>query len=167
MLNQLHRVILRPGIGQKMILLVLASIIFTHVLLSQGLPKSLTAFLNRNYKGWKLAGECYPEEKENKRILVGDFDGNGKRDYAVKFVRGKKGFLMAFLANGPKWKPFYLHIWDDPNEARYSDLMMFDPGDSWEMGGSPKFKYETPADFRCESDVGGPHTYRNGKFIAY
>lgn len=95
------------------------------------------------------------------------FDGNGKHDYAVKFIRGEKGFLMAFLANGLRWRPFYLHIWDDPKEAKFSDLMLFEKGESYEPAGTPKLRFDSPADFRCESDVGGVHTYRNGKFIAY
>lgn len=137
------------------------------VVLPQQLPKSLRTYLDRNYRGWRLAGECYEKESDNKRILAGDFDGDRKRDYAVKFIRGEKGFFMAFLARGNRWKPYYLHIWDEADEARHSDLMMFDAGDSWEMAKTPKFRFDTPADFRCESDVGGPHTYRGGKFIAY
>ena len=134
---------------------------------SQRLPKSLRSYLDRNYNGWKLAGECYEKESENKRTLVGDFDGNGKRDYAIKFIRGEKGFVMAFLANGRRWTPFYLHIWKDLEEARFSDLMLFEKGEGYEFGGPSKLKYDAIADFRCESDAGGLHVYRNGQFIAY
>ena len=74
---------------------------------------------------------------------------------------------MAFLANGNGWKPFYLHIWDDPEEAKYSDLLLFEKGDDSGVNGPSKLKYDAPADFHCESDVGGVHAYRNGKFIAY
>jgi hypothetical protein len=133
----------------------------------QRLPTSLKSYLDRNYRGWKLAGECYEKESENKRILIGDFDGNGKRDYAIKFIRGEKGFLMAFLSNGRRWKPFYLHIWDDPKEARFSDLMLFKKGERNEMSIPGKLKFDAPSDYHCESDVGGMHVYRNGKFIAY
>lgn len=114
-----------------------------------------------------MAGECYERESENKRILVGDFDGNGKRDYAIKFIRGEKGFLMAFLANGRKWKPFYLHIWSDTREAKASDLRLFEKAETYEISYPWKLRFDAPADFRCESDVGGLHVYRNGKFIAY
>ena len=114
-----------------------------------------------------MAGECNEKESENKRILVSDFDGNGRRDYAVKFIRGEKGFFMAFLANGRRWKPFYLHIWEDAKEARFSDLILFRKGEYSEADGTPRLKFDSPADFHCESDVGGVHTYRNGKFIAY
>jgi hypothetical protein len=135
---------------------------------AQELPRSLKGHLDSNYRGWRLAGECYEKASENKRVLAGDFDGNGAKDYAVKFVRGGRGFMMAFLANGKRWKPFYLHIWKDAEDARLSDLMLFDKGDQYELGESNfRLKVDAPADFRCESDVGGVHVYRNGKFIAY
>jgi hypothetical protein len=133
---------------------------------AQTLPKSLKTYLDRNYRDWKLAGECYEKASENKRVLVGDFDGNGKKDYAVKFVRGSKGFFMAFLANGKRWKPFYLHIYSTDN-AKFSDLILFEKGEKYEMGLAGKLKHDAPADFRCESDAGGLHVYRNGKFVAY
>ena len=153
----------------SLIALFVMTVLGCEIALGQQLPRSLRSYLNRNYRGWKLAGQCSDKESDNHRILVGDFDGNGKRDYAVKFVTGKRGFFMAFLAIGGQWKPLYLHIWSDPDYARYSDLITFKPGESWDMEGTgaPKFRFDTPADFRCESDVGGPHAYKNGKFIAY
>ncbi len=148
------------------ILLILILGVLSSAVLPQRLPKSFRSYLDQNYRGWKLAGECYEKESENKSILAGDFDGNGKRDYAVKFVKGEKGFFMAFLANGRRWKPFYLHIWEDAGEAKASDLVLMKKGDRFPEG-APKLRFDSPADFRCESDVGGVHTYRNGKFIAY
>lgn len=149
------------------LVIAICVLLLTQAAFAQTLPRSIKRYLDRNYSGWKLAGECYEKESENKRILVGDFDGNGKRDYAVKFIRCEKGFFMAFLANGRRWKPFYLHIWEDAKEARFSDLVLFSKGESYEPAGTPKLKFDSPADFHCESDVGGVHTYRNGKFIAY
>jgi hypothetical protein len=135
---------------------------------AQTLPKSLKTYLDRNYRGWSLAGECYDNVSENKRVLAGDFDGNDETDYAIKFVRGSKGFFMAFLANGKRWMPFYLHIWKDPDDAKFSDLILFDKGERYELGESDfKLKFDAPADFRCESDVGGVHTFRKGRFIAH
>lgn len=135
---------------------------------AQTLPVSLTKYLDREYRGWKLAGECYENESENIRFVAGDFDGNGTKDYAVKFVRGDEGFFIAFLAKDKQWKPFYLHIWNDARYARFSDLMLFGKGDQYELGESNfQLKFDSPADFRCESDVGGVHVYKNGKFVAY
>ena len=147
-------------------IVVLALAIFATQIIPQSLPKTLRSYLDRNYRGWKLAGQCYDKEKDNKKILVGNFNGDGKRDYAVKFVRGEKGFLMAFLADGRMWKPYYLHIYS-AREAKYSDLMLFRNGESFEPAETPKLKFDSPADFHCDSDVGGVHTFYKGRFIAY
>ncbi|MEP7147725.1 MAG: hypothetical protein ABI857_02465 [Acidobacteriota bacterium] len=129
----------------------------------QTLPRAIVRYLDGNFRDWKLAGECY--EKDNKRVLAGDFDGNRQRDYAVKFVRGDKGFLMAFLARGSGYVPHYLHIYSAA-EAKESDLVLLKKGESFPED-SPVLEFDSPADFRCESDVGEVHTYRKGKFIAY
>jgi len=130
---------------------------------TQTLPRPIKRYLDRNYRGWKLAGECH---EEHDRVISGDFDGSGRRDYAIKFVRGDKGFMMAFLNQGKTFKPFSLHIYD-ADEARFSSLTLFKKGESYKPGVTPKLKFDSPADFHCESDVGGFHAYRNGKFIAY
>ena len=145
------------------------SIIFTASLLAQlqfgqTLPKPVRRYLDRNFSGWKLAGECF--EKANTRILVGDFDGNKSRDYVVKFARGDKGFMMAFLASHSGYKPFYLHLYS-AKEAKGSDLLLVKRGETFEMSLPGKLNNDAPADFLCESDSGGIHVYRNGKFIAY
>lgn len=149
------------------ILIVFVLSMLSSEVLPQQLPQSLKSYFDRNYPGWKLAGQCYEKESENKRILAGDFDGNGRRDYAVKFVRRGKGFFMAFLANDRHWKPFYLHIWNNADEAKFSALILFKKGESYEPASVPKLRFDAPADFLCESDVGGLHSYRNGKFITY
>jgi hypothetical protein len=132
---------------------------------AQTLPGSLRSYLSRNYQGWKLAGECKDGNKAS--VISGDFDGDGKKDFAVKFIRGKTGFLMAFLHKGSKYEPYYLHIWKDAEEARLSGLILFKKGERYEESYPWKLKVDAPADFPCESDAGGLHVYRNGKFIAY
>jgi len=148
----------------RIFLILILTLFLAESNFSQKLPKNLKKYLDRNFSGWKLAGKCY--EKENTRILVGDFDGNKKSDYAIKFVRGEKGFMMAFLGTGGRYRPFYLHIYS-ADQANFSDLILFKKGESYEPAGTPVFRFDAPADFGCESDIGGIHAYRNGKFIAY
>jgi len=137
------------------------------IALPQQLPKSLRSYLDRNYRGWELAGDCYPNESNEAQFLKSDFDGNRQMDYAVKFVRGKRGFFIAFLTKGRKWEPHFLHIWNDPREAKQSSLMLWNKGESSPEMGVPKLRFDSPADYRCESDVGGVHTFHKGRFIAY
>ncbi|MEP7075904.1 MAG: hypothetical protein ABI878_08840 [Acidobacteriota bacterium] len=149
----------------RMIAIVFTLVCTAGTLHPQKLPKTVVRYLDRNFRGWKLAGECLGES--NNSVLYGDFDGNGKRDHAVKFVQGERGFLMAILDRGTRLDPYYLHIWTNADEARYSSLILFKKGERDEQSGTPKLRFDSPADYHCESDVGGIHAYRNGKFIAY
>jgi hypothetical protein len=152
-------------INMRSLWLALCILVTCGLAIGQKLPDQILRYLDSNFRGWKLAGECYEKASENKRLLVGDFDGNRKSDYAVKFARRKQGFLMVFLSHGNGFKPYFLHIYS-AEDARLSDLMLIEKDEGYPEG-TPRLKFDSPADFRCESDVGGVHTFRNGKFIAY
>ena len=142
-------------------------VLMTQTSFAQTLPVKIKSYLDRNYKGWKLQkDECYPSEP-GKAVVTGNFNGDKKLDYAVKFVRGKKGFIVAFLALKQDYKAFVLHN-TDAKDVKYLSLDVWKKGDRYELGGQNVYVgYDAPSDFRCESDVGGIHLYRNGKFVAY
>ncbi len=151
--------------------LILASSFFVVLLaqasFAQTLPVKIKGYLNKNYKGWKLQKDlCYPDEP-GRAVVTGNFNGDRKLDYAVKFVRGKKGFILAFLAQKQNYKAFVLHN-TDATEVKALSLDVWKKGDRYEMGDQNVYvKYDAISDFRCESDIGGIHLYQNGKFIAY
>jgi parvulin-like peptidyl-prolyl isomerase len=134
----------------------------------RSLPVRVKKYLNLHYKGWKLS----PSEKgcgaeTNTGVVSGDFNGDSRFDYAVKFTRGKKGYILAFLNLKNGFKPFVLHD-TDVAEVKYSSLSVRKKGDSFEYENkSLRLKYDAPADHHCESDIGRIHYYRNGKFVAY
>ena len=134
---------------------------------AQTLPAKIKSYLNRNYKGWKLQKDvCYSAEP-GKAVVTGNFNGDKKLDYAVKFVRGKKGFIMAFLAQKRNYKAFILHD-TDAEDVKHLSLDVWEKGSRFELGDQNVYvRYDAPSDFRCESDIGGIHLYRNGRFIAY
>lgn len=132
------------------------------------LPARIKKYLNLNYRGWKPAPskeDCGSEVNDG--FVYGDFDGDGKRDYAVKFTKGKKGYMLALLRRGNKYRAFVLHN-AHPDEMIYSSIMLWKKGEIFEDG-KIKFRLrrDAPAEYRCESDVGGMHYYRNGKFVNY
>jgi hypothetical protein len=142
-------------------------IFFTETGFAQTLPSEIRKYLNENYKGWKFQGDTCFSKFPRKAVVAGNFNGDGKLDYAVKFVQGKKGFILAFLAQRRSFKAFVLHA-TDADDVRYLTLDVSKKGERFELGGQNVFlNYDAPSDFRCESDVGGIHLYRNGKFIAY
>jgi hypothetical protein len=76
---------------------------------AQSLPAKISSYLNNNYKGWKLSSEtdgCGAEFSKSK--VSGDFNGDKKTDYAVKFLRGRKGYIIAFVSNRANYKPIIL-----------------------------------------------------------
>lgn len=140
----------------------------TQIIFAQTLPADIKSYLNKNYKGWKLS----PSEKDcgsetNRGFVKGNFNADRNPDYAVKFTRGKKGFIIAFLAQRGNYKPFVLHN-TQAGDINSMSLMTWKKGEIYEVENVRfRLKYDAPAEYRCESDVGGIHYYRNGKFIAY
>lgn len=140
---------------------------------AQTLPEQIKNHLDRNYRGWKLQKDvCNPGEP-GKAVVTGNFNGDGKLDYAVKFVRAKKGLVIAFLAQTQNYKAFILHN-TDAEEVKYLSLGILKKGSKFPYGGandvegkSFRLRFDAPEDYRCESDVGGIHYYRNGKFVDY
>ena len=134
---------------------------------AETLPTKIKSYLNKNYKGWKLQKDlCYPDEP-GKAVVTGNFNGDKKLDYAIKFVRGKKGFIVAFLAQKQSYKAFILHD-TDAEDVKSLSLDVWKKGERFELGEQNVYlRYDAPSDFRCESDVGGIHLYRNGKFVGY
>lgn len=135
---------------------------------AQTLPAAIKSYLNKNYKGWKLSPTTEGCGMDvNNGVVKGNFNGDQKTDFAVKFTRGKKGYILAFLAQGASYKPFVLHN-TNAEEVKNSSLSVWKKGTRFELGEQNVFvKYDAPTDFQCESDVGGIHLYKNGKFVSY
>lgn len=134
---------------------------------AQTLPTKIKSYLNKNYKGWILTKDkC--SGKNGKAVVKGNFNGDRKIDYAAKFVRGKKGYIIAFLARNQNYKAFVLHDSLSAEEAAGLSLDVWKKGELFESEGKNfRLKYDAPSDYFCESDVGGIHYFRNGKFVGY
>ena len=135
---------------------------------AQKLPGPVRSYLNTRYRGWKLSpstSDC-AIFKRNESVS-GDFNGDGKRDYAVKFTRKNKGYILAFLKAKKGFTPFVLHD-TQAEEVVNLDLSVWRKGRVFEYENKKLLlRYDAPADFLCESDVGGVHYYQNGKFVGY
>ena len=134
---------------------------------TQTLPAKIKNHLDKNFKGWKLSPSTESCAWEvNGGFVSGYFNGDGKRDYAVKITRGKKGYILAFLALKNGYKPFVIHD-TDADDVTYRSIFIYKKGKVIDYNEKDfRLKYDAFADFRCESDVGGFHFYQNGKFIA-
>jgi hypothetical protein len=151
----------------KLVLISFILIVFTtQTNFAQTLPTKIKNYLSKNYKGWKLTKDkC--GGSDSKAVVKGNFNADTKLDYAVKFTRGKKGFIIAFLTQKQIYKAFVLHD-TDAKDVEYLSLDVWKKGERFELGEQNVYlNYDAPSDFRCESDAGGIHLYRNGKFVGY
>jgi hypothetical protein len=81
-----------------------------------GIPNAIKIRLDRNYPGWEMgvvSSEVDKFFKENKfkflPVLVsGDFDGDGRNDYAIKINFKGKWHAIVFLARGGDYKEYVL-----------------------------------------------------------
>lgn len=78
---------------------------------AQTLPEKVKSYLDKNRAGWKpssvaIAAEC--DASFRSPVIVGDFDGNGKQDYAARITVGNVGFFIAFLEQKGDYKEHIL-----------------------------------------------------------
>ncbi len=135
---------------------------------AQTLPTKIKSYLDKNYNGWKLSPSkkgC--GEKTNNGVVNGNFNGDQKLDYAIKITSGKKGYIIAFLAQKQNYKAFVLHNYT-AEEANTEYLTTYRRGEIFKYNKKNiRLNFDAPSDYFCESDDGGIHLYRNGKFIGY
>ncbi len=136
---------------------------------AQTLPAKVRSYLTTNYKGWvqtSVATGCTSQFK--KAIVVGDFDGNGSSDYAVKFIAGKKGYIMGFIARGAEYTPHKIGSGSAADlkrsgmalKAKGSRVDLGVPGEKEKMH---KLKNDSLTVGTCESEV-IIYAFRNGAF---
>jgi len=90
-------------------LLILLFVEISQTTSAQTLPAKAKSYLDKNYSGWKMTGFDKACPSETKRYITeGDFNGDKKRDYAVKFSKGKSGYIIAFIAEGTDYKAHVL-----------------------------------------------------------
>jgi hypothetical protein len=147
----------------KILLLVTASLYLS--LVSNGaaensapIPAGVKSVLDQMHPGWKLAEIsdenrqiCFKKDSKYRPTLIwGDFDGDGKMDFAAIVTYGKKSSVMAFLARGTGYKAFELFTPSRPNE-RTPDLLEVLPKGMQLGTTARKYAHESIAMEYCES----------------
>jgi hypothetical protein len=132
------------------------------------LPEKLRGFLNKRHPGWRLNSEAPNCSKEYQRAIVtGDFDGDGKLDYVVKIIRGRKGYFIGLLE---RVRSFEAHILLETSGSQIKNFGMTraKKGERYSIGEYEDGRYgrlpnDAPVIGPCESEA-CPMVYRNGKF---
>lgn len=130
-----------------------------------GLPLKIQNYLSRAYPGWRQTGTatyCFPKFKQS--MVSGDFDGDGQRDYTVKFTAGTRAYIVAFVARGADYQPFVL-MSATAQEITHVGLSIGRKGNRSESeeGRVTILRNDAPLIGACESEACF-YVYRNGHF---
>jgi hypothetical protein len=118
-----------------------------------GIPSAIKIILNRNYPGWKMGAvsievdNFFKGKKFNfMPVLVsGDFDGDGRADYAIKINYKRKWHAILFLARGGNYKEYVLLAGEN-----FPDLDVYF---SLNKKGEKGFNFETGKHFIYQNDA--------------
>ena len=135
------------------------------------LPTSVRVMLNGRFSGWKFS-EVSPEVrqffKENMRgaspvVISGDFDGNGRRDYAVLIQRRARSYLVIFLRRTANYK---MYVVKDP-DGEYLSLA---------RKGTQDYNYNEQKEITYANDAivtsilekgGSSYVFKNGRLRSF
>lgn len=150
-------------------LLLLPLFIIAPSTFAQDLSAKARAYLNMKYPGWKQTAVAIDCSSDFSRSVVGgDFDGDRKRDYAVKFVRGNKGYIVALLERGSTYQGHVLQS-SSSREIKNTGLSISRKGEQYPVGGDlPDLIYgrlpnDAPMIGPCASHA-DHFVFRNGRF---
>ena len=135
------------------------------------LPTSARVMLNRRFAGWKfsdVSSEVRQFFKENMRgvspvLISGDFDGNGRPDYAALVQRGSRYYLVIFLRRSADYKMYAVR---NPN-GEYLSLA---------RKGTRDYNYEEQKEITYANDAivtgilekgGSSYVFKNGRFVSF
>jgi hypothetical protein len=137
---------------------------------SQTLPAKINDLLKVSYPAWEITKGCFPDEG-SKSFVSGDFNGDGKTDFAVSISKDNRRYTLALLANPAGYKAFNLealNVGDD--YQRLANLYVAKKGEViWknpesEYGGSFKINNDAVMILECEPTQQTFYWY-NGKFV--
>ena len=150
-------------------LLVLLFIVASQTTSAQTLPAKVKSYLDKNYSGWKMSGNDRNCAETKRFVATGDFNGDKKTDYAVKFVKGRTGYILAFVSQRTDYKAHVLES-APASEMKFTVLDVERKGKKYPIGGDipdliyGKLPNDAPYTIPCESDAVAFYVYKNGRF---
>lgn len=75
---------------------------------AQTLPAKVENYLSRNYPNWEITESFVVDAPRRKAIAGGDFNGDGKTDYAVVITKDDRIYALALLAAKNSYRTFNL-----------------------------------------------------------
>ena len=135
------------------------------------LPTSVRVMLNRRFSGWKFS-DVSPEVREffkdnmkgaSPVVISGDFDGNGRRDYATLVQRRTQYYLVILLRQIADYK---MYVVKDPT-GEYLSLA---------RKGTRDYNYNEQKEITYANDAivigilekgGSSYVFKNGRFQSF
>ena len=154
---------------KNLILCVTTVVLSVWVSNAQNLPAKITSFVNDHYKGWKQTpGTC-----ENRNwALRGDFNGDGKSDYLLRFrsgnsVKNTQLSLLAFLNHAPNYIPANIMDAKYDGDMKRSSFKIMKKGETVQLVGGPvKLRTDAVMTYVCETDNVSVFVLRQGHWQA-
>lgn len=75
---------------------------------AQALPVKVENHLKKNYPGWQVGESLQVAAKSRRAIEQGDFNGDGKTDYAVLITKDDRLYALALIAAKNTFKAYNL-----------------------------------------------------------
>ena len=86
-----------------------------HAVSLRSLPPEIAIFLDKKYPGWRFSSsvgkdiKCFDKETRlHPSLAWGDFNGDGKVDFALQIVHNKMIYGLEFLSRGGSYTPTML-----------------------------------------------------------
>jgi hypothetical protein len=134
------------------------------------LPKDCLMILNKKFQGWRLVNVGIKEGVQSHNLIKGDWNGDGKSDYAILINHGK------VQLGSSDYEPTAWTIAFIKTKKGYS-FYKLDGGDSIVLmkKGTRDYNYETGKKFIYKNDAifvgiewsGSSYIWRKGKFIGF
>jgi hypothetical protein len=128
---------------------------------AQNVPTKIKAYLKANYPDWEITKGCM---EESKSFVSGDYDGNGKTDYAVAIHKDKRDYTLALIAIGKAFKAYSLRgITHDEQGKAMANLGVLKKDENIPAERSFRLKTDSVIVADCDS-YSEVYYWDNGKF---
>jgi hypothetical protein len=93
----------------KKIFVILGAVFLTSIVAgAQTLPAVVENYLRKNYPTWEIGESWVADSAPRRAIEKGDFDGDGKTDYALLITKDDRIYALALLAAKNGFKAYNL-----------------------------------------------------------
>ncbi len=156
---------------KKAFIILVVILIASFVAEAQTLPTKAKTYLKNNYGGWEIAKFNKVEYQENKSVAKGDFNGDGKTDYAVVITKDERVYTLVLFASKNSFKAFNL-LAQSPDEHWIAGIGIVKKGDKLDVFTDQQelvktFRLKTDGVYLYDGEGHGQTYYwQGGKFLS-